>query len=156
LMEGTHFHKLPREETLIRHVQKQKAYTPTFGPVPLVENTHTPIPATEPTQTPPPEGIHSNIWPCSFGRDYTHADPSYRTNSNTTTDATAEYIIYTHQVNHAEGGLNWFSTRSATLYRWVYPSPDWDIVPCRKWKNTNRSRNLDCQHRRVNQFILII
>ena len=125
LMEGTHVHKLSREETLIRHVQKT-------------------------------EGIHSNIWPCSFGRDYTHADPSYRTNSNTTTDATAEYIIYTHQVNHAEGGLNGFSIRSVTLYRWVYPSPDWDIVPCIKWKNTNRSRNLDCQHRRLNQFALII
>ena len=54
LMEGTHVHKLSREETLIRHVQKT-------------------------------EGIHSNIWPCSFGREYTHADPSYRTNSNTTT-----------------------------------------------------------------------
>jgi uncharacterized protein (DUF2235 family) len=54
LMEGTDFGKLPREEVLNRQVQKQKACIPTFGPVPLVEGTHTLIPPVEPTPTKTP------------------------------------------------------------------------------------------------------
>jgi hypothetical protein len=53
-MEGTDFGKLPREDALNQQVQKQKACIPTFGPVPLVEGTHTLIPPVEPTPTETP------------------------------------------------------------------------------------------------------
>ena len=54
LMKGTDFGKLSREEDLKRQVQKQKAYIPNFGPVLLVEGTHTLIPPAEPTPTEKP------------------------------------------------------------------------------------------------------
>jgi hypothetical protein len=53
-MKGTDFGKLPREEALKRQVQKQKAHIPNFGPVLLVEGTHTLIPPAEPTPTETP------------------------------------------------------------------------------------------------------
>ena len=48
------FGKLSREEAFNRQLQKQKAFIPTFGPVPLVDGTHTLIPPAEPTPTETP------------------------------------------------------------------------------------------------------
>ena len=62
LVEGTDFLKLPREEALNQKVQRQRVHIPTFGPVPLVESTHTLTQSTEPTQ-------------------YSYSDSTYRTNN---------------------------------------------------------------------------